>query len=355
MKNFNTVGPEEATAALEVCNRGLLSGYIGSDPYGGPAVTELERDWKTTFKVKHAIAVNSATSGLLAACMAAGVGPEDEVIVSPYTMSASAAAPHVLGAKLVWADIEPENYTIDPVEVSNKITRKTKAVIATNLFGHPAHLRELRDVCDADGVYLIEDNAQAIFSQENGVYTGTIGHIGVFSLNVHKCLQVGEGGVCTTNSSDLDVKLRAAMNHGEMRGSIVGLNLRMTEVTAAMALAQLKKANGIVESRQDLWHELTLGAAEMRLPISVPHWRSGTVINPYVWGAQLRRATSVVIKPPFRRGYLRPLYEIKAFRSPDYLPVVEEVERKMLLVELCAIDPTIQEITTMLTELRVAL
>src|SRR5258705_13001728 len=229
MKRFNTIDTKEILAASLTVQEAAddhspLSGYLGSKSFGGTWCTVLEAAWRERFGVKHAIAVNSATSGLLAACMAVGIEHNDEVIVSPYTMSATAAAPKILGAKIVFADIEDETFCIDPVEVSNAITPMTKAVIATNLFGHPAHLHELREICDNRGVWLIEDNAQAIFAKQDGVYTGTIGHIGVFSLNVHKHLQVGEGGVCVTNNSDLAKKLREAMNHGEMRGGILGLN-----------------------------------------------------------------------------------------------------------------------------------
>lgn len=355
MKSFNTIDGAEAGAATEVFKRRLLSGYIGSDPYGGPAITELERDWKAVFKTKYAVAVNSATSGLLAACMAVGVEPDDEVIVSPYTMSATAAAPKVLGAKIIWADIEPETFTLDPVEVANRITRKTKAVIVTNLFGHPGHLQELRDICDSEGVYLIEDNAQAIFAMENGKFTGTIGHIGVFSLNVHKQLQVGEGGLCVTNSSDLDRKLRAAMNHGEMRGSILGLNLRMTEITAAMAIQQLKKAPEIMETRLALVEKLTRMSYLIKSNVTLPIVRPDCTHSYYVWALQLKQEPRKPIPAPFRQGYLRPLYDLPAFKSPDSLPTVEEVERNMVLLEICSIDPTNKEIDAMMLALRDAL
>src|SRR6266702_4075211 len=188
MKKFNTIDCKEIHAASLSAQDAAdghipLSGYIGSKSFGGPQILVLEAMWRETFRTKHAVAVNSGTSGLLAACMAIGIEHGDEVIVSPYTMSATASVPKILGASIIFADIERETFCLDPVEVHNAITRKTKAVIVTNLFGHPAHLRELRDICDGHGVYLIEDNAQAIFAKENGVYAGTIGHIGVFSLN----------------------------------------------------------------------------------------------------------------------------------------------------------------------------
>lgn len=355
MKRYNTIDNSECGAASDAAS-GLLSGYIGTDPYGGIYCRKLEFEWQQAFKVKHAIAVNSATSGLLAACMAIGIDRGDEVIVSPYTMSATAAAPKILGANIIWADIEPETYTIDPKQVEISISRKTRAVIATNLFGHPAHLHELRKICDENGVFLIEDNAQSIFAQESGAYTGTIGHIGVFSLNVHKQLQVGEGGICVTNQDTLAKKLREAMNHGEMRGGILGLNLRMTEVTAAMAREQLKKSDQIIMGRCALWHELTLGCMARRLPIATPHIRSECIISAYAWAAQLQKKPSSPLPVPFRKGYMKPLYTLPAFAEPAFEkdtphPVVERVERHMILVELCAIDPTGDEIDEMLDAL----
>jgi len=357
VKAFNTIGGREIGAA-EGAAHGTLSGYIGSKPRGGYYCCKLEDEWAVTFNVRHAVAVNSATSGLLAACMAVGVEPGDEVIVSPYTMSATAAAPKILGATIVFADIEPETFCIDPVEVSNSITPRTKAVIATNLFGHPARLHELKSLCDLHGVYLIEDNAQAIFAKEHGVYTGTIGHIGVFSLNVHKHLQVGEGGVCVTNSADLDKKLREAMNHGEMRDGILGLNLRMTEVTAAMALAQLSKAPEIMAGRRHIAEMIT--SYMVGLPITSPIVRSGCEHSYYCWAGILEEIPREDVLPtPFKRGYLHPLYSLPVFLKDHSrlssrslsLPVVEEVERRIVLVEVCSIDPTDEEIIKMVEDL----
>ena len=252
MKKFNTIGIEEEQAVLRVIRSGNLSGYTAGTVLGGPEVRALSKEWEDFFGISCAVPCNSATSGLLAACMAISIGPLDEVIVPVLTMSATAAAPKVLGATIVFADID-EHYCIDPNDVGRLINENTKAVIATNLFGHPAQLHQLRQMCDAKGIYLIEDNAQAIMAKEDGIYTGTIGHIGVFSLNVHKHIQCGEGGICVTRDVELYDKLQAAINHGEMRNKTdVGLNLRMTEITAAIAREQLKKLPVIVARRQEI-------------------------------------------------------------------------------------------------------
>ncbi len=358
MKPFMTINGAECIEATEAITDAItgkypLSGYLGSYANGGQRVNLLEEAWEKRFGVRYAVAVNSATSGLLAACMAVGVSPGSEVIVSPYTMSATAAAPKLLGAQIVFADIEPDTFTLDPVEVANAITPKTKAVIVTNLFGHPGHLHELRELCDDHGIYLIEDNAQAILSQEQGCYAGTIGHIGVFSLNVHKHIQVGEGGICVTDDTILDGKLREAMNHGEMRGGIIGLNLRMTEVTAAMAKVQLEKLGAAVKSRQALASYL-LG--ELQPMNGIRHVVRNDCESSYYCLALICDGNLDNIPKPWKRGYLHPLYSLPAFGQTSLsLPVVEEVERKIVLLELCSIDPTEKECRDLVVDLKRAL
>jgi len=352
MKPFNSIGRYEVSAASDVIMNGVLSGYLATEPSGGFEVRRLEADWARTFRTDHDVACNSATSGLFAACLAAEIIPGDEVIVSPYTMSATAAAPKMLGAKLVWCDINPWTYTMDYGLCEKLITKRTRAIIVTNLFGMPAHLSALRAIADAHKIFLIEDNAQAIFASERNELCGTIGHMGVFSLNVHKHLQVGEGGIVVTRDPDLDRKLRDAVNHGEMRGGILGLNLRMTEVTAAMAREQLRRAPEIMKSRLEFAVELEREVQRQGLWITTPFIRPEASHAFYVWGAQLKRDVEKVLPPPWKRGYMRPLYHLKALEADHvHLEVVERVESKMVLVEICAHDPSHDEIVTMVQDL----
>lgn len=358
MKSFNTIDERELEAAKRVIERRQLSGYVATLAQGGEEVTRLEALWADEFDVEYAVACNSATSGLLAACMVAGVTHGDEVIVSPYTMSATAAAPKILGANITWADIDSGSCTISPVEVSNKITRHTRAIIATNLFGHPARLKELYDLCEKNGIWLIEDNAQAIFSRECGRFTGTVGHMGVFSLNVHKQLQTGEGGVVVTHSAFLDRKLRKAINHGEMRGGHLGLNLRMTELTAALAIEQLKKKDEIIASRRFIWEELSRQCREKRLPIIPPGEREGCFVSPYAWAGLLHTKDYNGRLPfPLKKGYMQPLYRLSAFHKHQvpgiatHCPVTEAVESRIVLFELCSFNPSQDEITELIEEL----
>lgn len=203
---YNTLGEEEVRAVADVVRSGCLSGFYGSwgEQFGGGTVVRrFETAWAERFGVDYAVSVNSATSGLYAAMGAIGIQPGDEVIVPPYTMSATALAPLIYGGIPVFADVEPETFCLDVNAVQTAITSRTRAIIAVNLFGHPAQLNQLRALADKRGLFLIEDNAQAPLAREHGKLTGTIGHIGVFSLNYHKHIHAGEGGVCATNDAGL--------------------------------------------------------------------------------------------------------------------------------------------------------
>src|SRR5512143_511812 len=338
----NHIGDEEADAVWACVKNGLLSGYLGGRNEAGPYVSSLERLWEKEFNVKHAIACNSATSGLLAACVVCNVGHGDTVISTPYTMSATAAAPVFLGAKVDFYDIDPDFFCLTgPWNDAGQ-----KAVITTNLFGHPSELHKMRQACDKRGIFLIEDNAQAILAKEYGKYAGTIGHIGVFSLNVHKAIQCGEGGVITTNSDVLAEAARGFINHSELSGKSgnrgVGLNLRLTEYAAAIAIEQHRKAYRIVAGCVNQARFLTR-AAEHFDWIRPPAVRDGCTHVYYCWAAQLSKlgiSRDMFVKAmnaegmPLRAGYVQPLYKLPAFiHSTHISPVTEYVQDNLVLFE----------------------
>jgi len=209
--------------------------------------------------VKHTVSMNSATSGLFAAMGAVGIGPGDEVIVPPYTMSATAMAPLIYGGIPVFADIEEKTFGLDPAAVRKAVTPRTKAIIAVNLFGHPARLDELLEIAKERHLFLVEDNAQGPLAEDQGRYAGTLGHIGVFSLNYHKHIHTGEGGMCVTQDDDLALRLQLIRNHGENAvgpletsdlTNLIGFNFRMTEIQAAIGIEQLKSIDEHVGRRE---------------------------------------------------------------------------------------------------------
>ncbi len=265
------IGKEEEDAVIETLRRKELSGFSGRPGerfLGGPNVRLLEDRFRRYFETEHAVSFNSATSALHSAVAAVGVGPGDEVIVPPTSMSASATCVVMANAVPVFADIEDETFCLDPDAVADCITPRTKAIIVVNLFGHPGRLEALKEIADTHGLALIEDNAQAPGAKINDEFAGTIGDIGVLSLNYHKAMQTGEGGVAITNDDRLAQRMQLIRNHGEVvlakwedgplpeLENIVGWNYRMTEVEAAIGAAQIAKLDKLLDIRRSLAESL---------------------------------------------------------------------------------------------------
>lgn len=259
---YAVIGEEEKRAVAAVLDSGILSKYLGTwapDFYGGPEVQGFEAEWAALVKAKHAVAMNSCTSGLYAAVGAIGAGPGDEVIVSPYTMMASATAALVFNAVPIFADIDPETYTISAATIAPKITKRTKAILVVHIFGQSADMDPIMELARSHGIKVIEDCAQAPFATYKGRSVGVLGDIGVFSLNYHKHIHTGEGGMCTTNDDDLADRLQLIRNHAEAvvekKGTknlvnMIGFNFRLGEIEAAIGRCQLKKGPRLVAERQ---------------------------------------------------------------------------------------------------------
>ena len=270
-KRYNPIGKEEVEAAKAVVESGVLSQFLGCwDPdfYGGPKVQAFERQCEAAFGVKHAITVNSATSGLIAAVGAVGIEPGDEVIVSPWTMCASATAILHWNAIPVFADIEPETFCLDPVSVEANITPYTKAIMAVDIFGHSADMDALMAIARKHNLKVITDTAQAPGSEYKGAVTGTRGDIGCFSLNYHKHIHTGEGGILVTDDDELAERLQLIRNHAEAvvgpkgvtnLANMVGSNFRLGEIEAAIGIEQLKKLKHLAGTRQRAAERLTAG------------------------------------------------------------------------------------------------
>ena len=280
---YNSIGIEEKLAVSKVMDTGILSKFVGAwggDFDGGPYVKKLEEEAKTFFNVKHAISVNSWTSGLIAAVGALGIEPGDEIILSPWTMSATAMAILHWNAVPVFADIESETFCINPISVQQKITEKTKAIIAIDIFGHSANMDALMSIAKKNNLKIISDTAQAPGAFYHGKYAGTLADIGGFSLNYHKHIHCGEGGILVTNNDLYAERLKLIRNHGESvvkdKGTtditnIIGFNFRLGEIESAISIEQLKKLKKIVERRQQIALHLSEGLKGLdglRLPIT---------------------------------------------------------------------------------------
>lgn len=258
---YNTIGIEEEIAVNKVLKSGNLSQYLGAwhtDFNGGPTVKDFEKNWAEKFGTSHALSVNSNTSGLFAAIGACDIQPGDEVIVSPYTMSASALAPLIYGGVPVFADIDEDDFCLSPESVRKCITPRTKAILFVHIFGNVGKIEEIVSIAKEHNIKVIEDCAQAPGALHKEQSVGLFGDIGIFSLNYHKHIHTGEGGVIITNDDAIADKIRLIRNHGE---NIVGpkgdtdlinhwgYNFRMTEVEAAIGTEQLKKLDDLVNTR----------------------------------------------------------------------------------------------------------
>lgn len=369
----NTIDEHEIDAVKKVMQRGRLSGYRGNwcpEFYGGPTVQELEKTWAERFCAKHAIAVNSATSGLHVACGALGLQPGDEVIVSPYSMTCSATSPMIYGALPVFADIEPDFFCLDPKCVEAKITSKTKAIIPVSLFGQP-YDPEINDIARRHNLLVIEDAAQALgsFRKADGKAAGTFGHIGIFSFNYGKHLTCGEGGMIVTDDDELALYCRLIRNHAEavingmpdeIRLSVdtrtVGFNMRMTEVNAAIVIEQLKKQRDLQFLRDINSAYLIDGLRKIPAiaPAPVrPGFEHTYYALPFLWDSTLadgihRDVFINAVKAelterkgregegvPIGCGYITPLYKMPLFDFPDGLcPVCERLSYHDLFLTL---------------------
>ncbi|MDC0156178.1 DegT/DnrJ/EryC1/StrS family aminotransferase [Verrucomicrobia bacterium] len=255
------IGKEEIAIATEVLNSGNLSGFFGSWSerfYGGPQVRNFEKEWADLFEVEHAVSFNSWTSGLVAAVGAIGISPGDEVIVSPWTMTASAAAILAWNAIPVFADVNRETYNLCAESVIKTITPRTKAIMMPLIFGSAEGLTEVKKIAQEHGLILIEDAAQTPYVHTAGRWAGTIGDIGGFSLNYHKHIHTGEGGMAVTDNAEYAEKMRLIRNHGEAvvedKGekditNCLGFNFRLGEIEAAIGRVQLGKLPSVVQRR----------------------------------------------------------------------------------------------------------
>ena len=269
-KKFNTYNSKEVQAAIKVIKSGSLSNFIGewgNKFYGGELIQKMERKYANYFKVKYAISVNSWTSGLTCAIGALDIEPGDEIILPTWTMSACAASILHWNAIPVFADIDPITLNIDVDSVKKNISKRTKAILAVDISGRPANIVDLKKIIGKKKVKIISDSAQSPHAKyDNKKFAGTIADIGGISLNYHKHIHTGEGGIIFTNNKVLAEKMMMIRNHAEAvlrdrknfkLNNMIGYNFRLGEIEAAIAMEQLKKLKTIVEKRVKIANYLT--------------------------------------------------------------------------------------------------
>lgn len=271
--NLPLVGKEEIAEVSVVLRAGTLTSAAN---LGGKNVQEFEKLVCSFVKSKYAIAVNSGTAALQAALYALDIKVGDEVLLPSFTFVATANSIISVGAKPVFVDIRRDNYTMDPDDLKKKITKKSRAVIPVHLYGNVAYMDEISEIARKHHLSIIEDAAQSMGSTYKGRQTGNFAELGCFSLYAAKVMTSGEGGVIVTSNKKLHEKLLMIRNHGMVHGydtRVLGLNLRLPEINAAIAKVQMKKLPGFLQKRHKNAKVLSelLSGANVTLPIPRKH------------------------------------------------------------------------------------
>jgi dTDP-4-amino-4,6-dideoxygalactose transaminase len=238
------IGDAEKQAVMEVLDSGMLA--------QGPRTAKFEERFAQLCGVKHAVATSSGTTALHVALLANGIGPGDEVITTPFTFIASANSILFAGARPVFVDIDPDTFTIDPLEVERAITPRTKAILPVHLYGYVCDMDALQSIANQHGLKIIEDACQAVGATYKGKAAGSFG-TGAFSLYATKNVMSGEGGMITTDDDAVAEACRMIRNHGMKRRyyhDMLGFNFRMTDLCAAIGLVQLGRFDEFTTKRR---------------------------------------------------------------------------------------------------------
>ena len=356
---YNSIGKEEVQAAKEVVESGVLSQFLGAwheDFYGGKKVKEFEKMAAEYFGVNYAVTVNSWTSGLIAAVGSIGIEPGDEVIVTPWTMSASATAIMHWNAIPVFADIDPETFNICPKSVEKNISPYTKAIMAVDIFGQSADMDALMKLAAEHNIKVISDTAQAPGALYKNQYAGTIADVGGYSLNYHKHVHTGEGGIIVTNDEKIANNLQLIRNHAEVvvedkgetdLANMIGHNFRLGEIECAIGIEQLKKLKGYVNSRVKVAEKLTLGLKDLK-GLNTPKIQDGCTHVYYVYGMTLDIdhlgidrdkihaalvAEGVPIAKSYQNIHLLPMYQKKIAYGSNGFPWNSDICHRQISYE----------------------
>jgi len=310
---------------------------------GGEFVDKFEADFAGIIGTKYAISASSGTSALHLALLAAGIGSGDEVIVPAFTFVAPANMAIETGARPVYVDIDPRTWCIDVNEVKKSITPKTKAIVPVHVYGNVCDMAALLKVSKDNGIYLIEDVAEAAFSKYKGKYAGSFGDLGCFSFQATKTITMGEGGAVVTNDVKLRERVRIMRSHGMRENKrywhdMVGYNYRLTNLLAALGCAQLENLDKIVKAKVRIYNRYFRNLSN--LPgIDFQHISRG--VEPVIWAvavkidphhfkgdrdyliAELLRR-NIETRPGFYPFSVMPLYKAKP------MPIAELIGRNVI-------------------------
>ncbi len=334
------IGEEEANAVADVIRSGMIA--------QGRKVSEFETKFSKLCSTKYTIALNSGTAGLHTALNVTGIRQGDEVITSPFTFIATANTILMQNAKPIFVDIEEYTFNINPEKIKDKVTDKTKAIIAVDLYGHLCDYNSIKKIAKDENLVIIEDACQAVDAEYDGKKAGSFGDIGIFSFYATKNITCGEGGAITTDNKKFAENAKLFRQHGRSKMSSyeyvsLGYNYRMTDICAAILIEQLKKLDFITKKRIENAAYLTKGLGNIK-GIKVPVVKEGYkhVFHQYTIkvedGFKLNR--DELIENLNKKGissavyYPKPLHLCKNFRKFGYkegdFPIAEKLSKQVV-------------------------
>lgn len=336
---------KEKRLVKEVLDSGCLS--------LGPKQDKFEQKFSQRIGVRYAAAVSSGTAGLHLAMLAAGIKQGDEVITSPFSFVSSANCILYVGATPVFADINPITYNIDPKEIEKKVTKKTKAILVVHIFGQAAEMEPIRQLAKKHKLKIIEDACESINATHKGKKVGTFGQSAVFAFYGNKQMTTAEGGMLVTNNEKIYSLCRSLRNQGRtenkdwLEHQHLGYNYRMTEMSAALGLAQLAKLDYLIKQRQKIaaWYNKHLSGFD-RL-VQTPQIAKNNTHTWFLYVVQLKRQgvnraevikrlknKGISTKPYFPCIHLLDFYRKKYHYKKGDLPVAEKVSQATLALPL---------------------
>ncbi len=333
------INKKEEEYVLEVLRSGILS--------IGPKIEKLEKKFAEFIGTKYACGVSSGTAGLHLALIAAGIKKGDEVITPPFSFVASANTILYVGAKPIFADIDPLTFNMNPTEIEKKISKKTKAILVVHIFGQAADMDPILKIARKHGLKIIEDACESLGATYKGRKVGTFGESAVFAFYPNKQMTTGEGGMIVTNSKKIYELCRSLRNQGRAENmqwldhERLGYNYRMDEMSAALGLAQLEKINFLISEKQKIanWYDKYL--ASRRDLVQVPIVASGNTHTRFVYVVLLENCNrdgvigklaklGISAKPYFPSIHLFTFYrKLFGYKESDF-PVSESVSNKVV-------------------------
>lgn len=341
----------------------VRSGWISSL---GPFIEEFEREFAGFCGIRYGVALASGTAALHLALAAVGVREGDEVLLPSLTFVATANAVRYCGATPVFVDSDPDTWGLDPTLLEARISRRTRAILPVHLYGHPCDMDPILELARRYGLAVVEDAAEAHGAEYRGRRAGALGTVGCFSFYGNKIITTGEGGMCVTDDPALAERIRHLRDHGmdpkrHYWHDVIGYNYRMTNLQAALGVAQVKKLQGFVERKR----QLARGYAERLAPLA----RTGRIrLHPEApWAKSVFWMYSVILAdaPVSRdqvrvrlrergvdtRPFFHPIHTLPPYATGERLPVAEELAARGLnLPSGAGLEP--QQVETVARALR---